>query len=65
MLMGRDLSQISKPLLDCLVPEFLDRVMKALDVCNAAVHNVESIRHYQKLVEIVVVAFEQKPIGDR
>jgi hypothetical protein len=51
--------------LDHLVIEFLDRVVKALDVCNVAAHEVESVRHYQKLAEIVVAAFEQKPIGDR
>lgn len=64
LLMGRDPSQISKPPLDRLVPEFLDRVVKALDVCNAVSHGVESVRHYQKLAEIAVYAFEQRPIGD-
>ncbi|KAE8055988.1 hypothetical protein FH972_012791 [Carpinus fangiana] len=64
LLMGCDPSQISKPPLDCLVPELLNRVVKVLDVYNAATHRVESIRHYQKLAVMVVVAFEQKPIGD-
>jgi hypothetical protein len=30
----------------------------ALDVCNAAAHGVELVRHYQKLAEIVVVTFK-------
>ncbi|XP_040987359.1 protein ROH1-like [Juglans microcarpa x Juglans regia] len=64
LIMGRDPSQVSKPPLDRLVPEFLDRVVKALDVCNAVSHGVESVRHYQKLAEIAVSAFEQRPIGD-
>ncbi|KAG7991273.1 hypothetical protein I3843_02G066700, partial [Carya illinoinensis] len=64
LIMGRDPSQVSKPPLDRLVPEFLDRVVKALDVCNAVSHSVESVRHYQKLAEIAVSAFEQRSIGD-
>jgi hypothetical protein len=64
LLMARDPSQISKPPLDRLVPEFLDRVVKALDVCNAVSQGVESVCHYQKLAEIAVSALEQRPIGD-
>ncbi|XP_040990329.1 protein ROH1-like [Juglans microcarpa x Juglans regia] len=64
LVVGRDPSQISKPPLDRLVPEYLDRVVKALDVCNAVSHGVEAVRHYQKLAEIAVSAFEQRPIFD-
>ncbi|KAK7839290.1 protein ROH1A [Quercus suber] len=64
LLLGRDPSQISKPPLDKLVPEFHDRVVKALDVCNAVSHAVETVRNYQKLAEIAVTALEQRPIGD-
>ncbi|MBA0762050.1 hypothetical protein Gotri_024606, partial [Gossypium trilobum] len=64
LMMGNDPSQISKPPLDRLIPEFLDRSVKALDVCNAVTNGLESVRHYQKLAEIVVSALEQKPIGD-
>ncbi|GAV76126.1 DUF793 domain-containing protein [Cephalotus follicularis] len=64
LLMGRDTSQISKPPLDRLVPEFLDRTVKALDICNAIINGVESVRHCQKLAEIAVSALEQKPLGD-
>ncbi|PPD80890.1 hypothetical protein GOBAR_DD22186 [Gossypium barbadense] len=42
----------------------MDRSVKALDVCNAVTNGLESVRHYQKLAEIVVSALEQKPIGD-
>ncbi|PRQ17593.1 hypothetical protein RchiOBHm_Chr7g0196671 [Rosa chinensis] len=64
VLMGRDPTQITKPPLDRLVPEFLDRVVKALDICNAVSSGVESVRHFQKLAEIAVSALEQRPIGD-
>lgn len=64
LLLGRDPSHISKPPLDKLVPEFHDRVVKALDVCNAVSHAVETVRNYQKLAEIAVAALEQRPIGD-
>ncbi|XP_050377651.1 protein ROH1 [Argentina anserina] len=64
VLMGRDPTQITKPPLDRLVPEFLDRVVKALDICNAVSSGVESVRHFQKLAEIAVKALEQRPIGE-
>ncbi|KAH1115497.1 hypothetical protein J1N35_008875 [Gossypium stocksii] len=64
LMTGNDPSQISKPPLDRLIPEFLDRSVKALDVCNAVTNGLESVRHYQKLAEIIVSALEQKPIGD-
>lgn len=64
LIIGREPSQVSKPPLDRLIPELLDRVVKALDVCNAVTHGVEAVRHCQKLAEIVVSALEQKPIGD-
>lgn len=64
LVMGRDPSQISKPPVDRLVPEYFDRVVKALDVCNAVSHGLESVRHYQKLTEIAITALEQRPIGD-
>ena len=64
LLLGRDPSQILKPPLDKFVPEFHDRVVKALDVCNAVSHAVETVRNYQKLAEIAVAALEHRPIGD-
>ncbi|XP_022942964.1 uncharacterized protein LOC111447841 [Cucurbita moschata] len=64
LIMGRDPSQIVKPPLDRLVPEFLDRVVKALDICNAVLHGIESVRQFQKLAQIAISALEQSPIGD-
>ncbi|XVF13067.1 hypothetical protein REPUB_Repub08aG0175800 [Reevesia pubescens] len=64
LLMGRDPSQISKPPLDRLIPELLDRAVKALDLCNAVTNGLESVRHCQKLAEIAVSALDQNPIGD-
>ncbi|GMN31930.1 hypothetical protein TIFTF001_003462 [Ficus carica] len=64
LIIGREPSQVSKPPLDRLVPELLDRVVKALDVCNAVTHGVDAVRHCQKLAEIAVSALGQRPIGD-
>lgn len=64
LIIGREPSQVSKPPLDRLVPELLDRVVKALDVCNAVTHGVDAVRHCQKLADIAVSALGQRPIGD-
>lgn len=64
LVMGRDPSHISKPPLDRLIPEMLDREVKALDVCNAVTHGVESIRNLQKLAEIAVAALDSRPVGE-
>ncbi|KAE8683881.1 hypothetical protein F3Y22_tig00111166pilonHSYRG00241 [Hibiscus syriacus] len=64
LLMGRDAAQISKPPLDRLIPELLDRVVKALDICNAIANGLELVRHCQKLAEIAVLALEQKTFGE-
>ncbi|KAL4383326.1 hypothetical protein GQ457_15G000190 [Hibiscus cannabinus] len=64
LLMDRDPYQLSKPPFDRLIPELLDRAVKALDICNAVTNGVESVRHCQKLAEIAISALDQKPIGD-
>ncbi|GKU95213.1 hypothetical protein SLEP1_g8600 [Rubroshorea leprosula] len=64
VIMGRDPSQIVKPPLDRLIPELLERAVKALDICNAVTSGIEAVRHCQKLAEIAVSALEQRPIGD-
>ncbi|XP_059662282.1 protein ROH1A [Cornus florida] len=64
LVMGRDASQFTKPPLDRLIPEFLDRAVKALDVCNAITHGLELARHWQKLAQIAVTALEHRPIGE-
>lgn len=47
-----------------MIPELLDRAVKALDICNAVSSGVESVRQYQKFAEIAVSALEQKPMDD-
>ncbi|XP_010538810.1 PREDICTED: uncharacterized protein LOC104813026 [Tarenaya hassleriana] len=61
---GRDPFQISKPPLDRVVPEMLDRVVKALDICTAVVNGVDSVRDCQRLAEIAVTALKQRPLSD-
>ncbi|KAL7111751.1 hypothetical protein ACP275_05G109300 [Erythranthe tilingii] len=61
---GRDPSQFSKPPLDRLIPDLLERAVKALDVCNAVSHGVELVRHWQKLGKIAAAALQQTPIGE-
>lgn len=62
--MGRDSAQIAKPPLDRLISEYLDRTVKALDICNATTQGVECIRHWQRLAQIAVSSLEQSPIGE-
>ncbi|VVA99680.1 unnamed protein product [Arabis nemorensis] len=57
-------AQISKPPLDKLVPEMLDRIVKALDICTAVVNGVDSVRQSQRLAEIAVTALKQRPLSD-
>uniref|UniRef100_A0A1J3JB34 Uncharacterized protein n=1 Tax=Noccaea caerulescens TaxID=107243 RepID=A0A1J3JB34_NOCCA len=56
--------QISKPPLDKLLPEMLDRIVKALDICTAVVNGVDSVRQSQRLAEIAVTALKQQPLSD-
>ncbi|KAI3687577.1 hypothetical protein L1987_81277 [Smallanthus sonchifolius] len=62
LIIGRDASHFSKPPLDRLLPDHLDRTVKALDICNAITHAIELIRHWQRLAQIAVDALEQRPI---
>lgn len=64
VIMGRDPAHISKPPLDRLIPELMDRVVRALDVCNAITHGVDSIMQCHKLAEIVVSALEKRPFAE-
>ncbi|XP_073127099.1 protein ROH1A [Henckelia pumila] len=61
---GRDTTQFTRPPLDRLIPDLLERSIKALDVCNAVTHGVELVRHWQKLAQIAVTALQQSPIGE-
>lgn len=64
VLIGRDPVQFSKPPLDRLVPDILDRSIKSLDICNAVTHGLELVRHWLKLAQVAVTALEQRPMGD-
>lgn len=64
LLMGRDPPQFCKPPLDRLIPELLDRSVKALDICNAVTQGVELVHHWQRLGQIAVTALNQRPIGE-
>ncbi|KAL7594794.1 hypothetical protein Lser_V15G27605 [Lactuca serriola] len=62
LIIGRDATHFSKPPLDRLIPDHLDRTVKALDICNAITHGIELLRHWQRLAQIAVEALEQRPI---
>ncbi|KAL2544251.1 ROH1 [Forsythia ovata] len=64
LVMGRDPTQFTKTPLDKLIPDLLDRSVKALDICNAVTHGVELVRHWQKLAQIAVTALQQTTIGE-
>lgn len=66
---------ITKPPIDRLIADYFERSVKALDVCNAIRDGVEQIRQWQKLIEIVICAFNnnggsggsgssQRPLGE-
>ncbi|KAL1216753.1 Protein ROH1D [Cardamine amara subsp. amara] len=67
-------SLITKPPMDRLITDYFERSVKALDVCNAIRDGVEQIRQWQKLIEIVICAFNnnggsgggssQRPLGE-
>lgn len=51
--------------MDRLVSEFFDRSVKALDVCNAIRDGIEHIRQWQKQLEIVLCALDnRKSLGE-
>lgn len=48
--------QLSKPPMDRMTSEFIERSVKALDICNAGRDGIETIRMWQKQLEIVSCA---------
>ncbi|MCH90123.1 plant/F1M20-13 protein [Trifolium medium] len=48
--------QLSKPPMDRVTSEFIERSVKALDICNASRDGIENIRMWQKHLEIVSCA---------
>ncbi|KAG7541756.1 Protein BYPASS-related [Arabidopsis thaliana x Arabidopsis arenosa] len=58
-------TQISKSQsLERVLPEMLDRILKALDLCNAVVNGIDSVRQSRRLAEIAVTALKQRPLCD-
>ena len=57
---------LSRPPVDRLIPEFFERSIKALDVCNAIRDGIEHIREWQKHLEIILIALDssQRSIGE-
>ncbi|KAF8095935.1 hypothetical protein N665_0320s0062 [Sinapis alba] len=56
-------AQISKtPSLEKVFSEMLDRILKALDICNAVVNGIESVKQSLRLAEIAVTALKQRPL---
>lgn len=51
---------LSHPPVDKLLSEFLDRSIKALDICNASRDGIERIRQWEKNLEIVVCALDSR-----
>ncbi|KAH6783322.1 hypothetical protein C2S52_008281 [Perilla frutescens var. hirtella] len=64
LLSGREASHFSRPPLDRLVPDLLERSVKALDVFNAVTNGLDLILHWQKLAQIAVAALRQTPVGE-
>ncbi|CAN7032127.1 unnamed protein product, partial [Brassica rapa subsp. trilocularis] len=56
-------AQISKtPSLEKVLSEMLDRILKSLDICNAVVNGIESVKQSRRLAEIAVTALKQRPL---
>ncbi|GKV36157.1 hypothetical protein SLEP1_g44318 [Rubroshorea leprosula] len=53
-------SQLLRPPMDRLIADFNERSVKALDVCNAIRDGIEQIRQWEKLLEIVLCALDNK-----
>ncbi|XP_057810488.1 protein ROH1 [Salvia miltiorrhiza] len=64
LISGRDPASLSKPPLDRLIPDLLDRNVKALDLCNALSHGVDLLRHWHSLAQIAVASLSQQPLGE-
>ncbi|RWR87804.1 Protein BYPASS-related [Cinnamomum micranthum f. kanehirae] len=64
IILRRNPSHMAKPPFDRLITEMLDRSVKALDICNAISHGIDSAHHWQKRAEIAVLALEQRPLSE-
>ncbi|KAL8540634.1 hypothetical protein ACS0TY_002038 [Phlomoides rotata] len=66
VLLSDNKALLSKPSSDKLATEYFDRNIKAMDIFNATRDGVETIRMWQKHLEIVVCALDgqQKTVGE-
>lgn len=64
LIFGRDPSQFSRPPLDRVRPDLLEKSVKALDVFNAVTNGLDLVHHWQKLGQIAVSALRQSPVGE-
>ncbi|KAG2663090.1 hypothetical protein I3760_16G011000 [Carya illinoinensis] len=56
---------VLRPPMDRLVSDYFERSVKALDVCNAIRDGIEQIRQWQKLIEIILCALDnRKTLGE-
>ncbi|XP_058763400.1 protein BYPASS1-LIKE-like [Vicia villosa] len=58
--------EVSKPPLDRMTSEFIERSVKALDICNASRDGIENIRMWQKHLEIASCALgsNKRPLSE-
>ncbi|CAA3024825.1 UPF0496 4 [Olea europaea subsp. europaea] len=60
VILANNKAQLSKPPADRLVTEFFDRAIKALDICNASRDGIEKIRLWQKHLDIITCALDDR-----
>ncbi|KAL9273561.1 BYPASS1-LIKE-like protein, partial [Drosera capensis] len=56
-------AQLSKPPLDHAVTEYLDKNLKALDICNAIRDGIEKVRQWGNQIEFVLRALDYQQKG--
>ncbi|KAI4302946.1 hypothetical protein MLD38_038634 [Melastoma candidum] len=55
---------ITKPPVDRLLPDLLDRCLKSLDICNAVIHGIDTLRHATSLASIAAESLSRRPLSD-
>ncbi|GAB2224830.1 hypothetical protein Droror1_Dr00005607 [Drosera rotundifolia] len=56
-------AQLSKPPLDHAITEYLDKNLKALDICNAIRDGIEKVRQWGNQIEVVLRALNYQQKG--
>ncbi|GAV84764.1 DUF793 domain-containing protein [Cephalotus follicularis] len=65
MILCNNRSVVNKQPMDRLIEEFMERSVKALDVCNAIRDGIQQIRLWEKMLEIVLISLDsQKVLGE-